>query len=80
MGNTHFGGFSTGLHSQNRPVAVGRIPDSCGLATEFVELEFAGILCPQCFHLIVHTTSHINLAALCTTIAMEWDWLAAEYI
>jgi hypothetical protein len=80
MGNMHFGGFSAGLHSQNRPVAVGGIPDSWGLATEFAELEFAGLLCPQCLQLKVHTTSHINLAVLCKTISAEWDWLAAEYI
>ncbi len=56
-----------------RPTSVGRILDTDRLAT-----IFAGLLYLQRYAGKMQTIPYGNPAALCLSIAMEWDWLVVE--
>jgi hypothetical protein len=66
MENMPFGRFSGGLH--------------CGLAAIFAGLEFAGLLFLMHLQPKSQATPPANLAALCPSVAAEWDRLAAVQI
>jgi hypothetical protein len=50
------------------------------LAAIFARLEFAGLLNIMLLQVKIQATPHSNLAALHSSIAVEWDWLAAVYV
>jgi hypothetical protein len=78
--NTSFGEFSTSLHCQDLPAVVGGILVSCRLAAIFAVLEPTLLLYLRILQAKVQATPQANLAALCLSIASEWDWLAVDYI
>ncbi len=80
MENITSGRFSAGPHHQDCLAALGGVLDSGGLTSLFARLEVAGLLCLQHFTGAIPSGPHTNLDSLHPSIAVEWDWFAAEYI